>query len=120
MRPIDADALKLEIVEEGQRSKRYKIGEFWELNGEEIRQVIDAQPTMPTIERNGEGWIACSERLPEARQSVILSTKEWTGEGCYWETTEHHVIWKGYRWNATYWDDEVVAWMSLPQPYKGG
>lgn len=65
-------------------------------------------------------WIPVSDRLPKARESVILSTKEWTGEGCYWETTKHHVIWKGYRWNATYWDDEVVAWMPLPEPYKGG
>lgn len=63
-------------------------------------------------------WIPVSEGLPNARQSVILSTKEWMGEGCYWETTEHHVIWKGYRWNATYWDDEVIAWMPLPKPYK--
>lgn len=65
-----------------------------------------------------QGWIPCSERLPKARESVILSTKEWTGEGCYWETTKHHVIWKGYRWNATYWDDEVIAWMPLPKPYR--
>lgn len=63
-------------------------------------------------------WIPCSERLPIARRSVIISTKNWTGEGCYWETTEHHVIWKGYRWNATYWDDEVTAWMPLPEPYR--
>lgn len=67
-----------------------------------------------------KGWIPVSERLPKARESVILSTKEWTGEGCYWETTKDHVIWKGYRWNATYWDDEVIAWMPLPEPWKGG
>lgn len=73
----------------------------------------------PTEGKPKRQYIPVSERLPKARQSVILSTKEWTGEGCYWETTEHHVIWKGYRWNATYWDDEVLAWMPLPQPYKG-
>lgn len=73
----------------------------------------------PTIYSSpAQQWIPCSERLPKARESVILSTKEWTGEGCYWETTKHHVIWKGYRWNATYWDDEVIAWMPLPKPYK--
>lgn len=44
MRLIDADTLKYDIVEEGQRSKRYKIGEFWELNRDEIWKVIDAQP----------------------------------------------------------------------------
>lgn len=74
----------------------------------------------PAIEPKRGRWILCSERMPSVRQSVILSTKEWTGEGCYWETTEHHVIWKGYRWNATYWDDEVIAWMPLPKPWKEG
>lgn len=75
-----------------------------------LRSVPSAEPKT--------GWIPVSERLPKARESVILSTKEWTGEGCYWETTKHHVIWKGYRWNTTYWDDEVIAWMPLPEPYK--
>lgn len=68
-------------------------------------------------------WIPCSERLPDLKTSVLISTNtscgQWTGEGCYWETTEHHIIWKGYRWGATYWDDEVVAWMPLPSTYKG-
>lgn len=72
------------------------------------------------FEKKKMKWIPASEKLPSERQSVILSTKEWTGEGCYWETTKHHVIWKGYKWNATYWDDEVIAWMPLPMPYRGG
>ena len=78
----------------------------------EVRERIQSLST-------AQQWIPCSEGLPKARRSVILSTKDWSGEGCYWETTEHHVIWKGYRWNATYWDDEVIAWMPLPEPYKG-
>lgn len=84
---------------------------------------IDADPYFNAVETaieslNETRWIPVSERLPKARESVILSTKEWTGEGCYWETTKHHVIWKGYRWNATYWDDEVIAWKPLPKPYR--
>lgn len=46
MRLIDADTLKEEIVEAGQRSTRYRIGEFWELNRNEIWKVIDEQPTV--------------------------------------------------------------------------
>ena len=69
-------------------------------------------------------WIPCSERLPKERESVLIATSlqhdNWVGEGCYWETTKNHVIWKGYKWNATYWDNEVTAWMPLPKPYKGG
>ena len=84
-------------------------------DGEYERYNID----IDTIKAMPSDWIPVSERLPEARESVILSTKEWTGEGCYWETTKHHVIWKGYGWNATYWDDEVIAWMPLPPVYQG-
>lgn len=45
-RLIDADEMFIEFVTEGQRSKRYKIGEKWELNGEEIRGVISRLPTI--------------------------------------------------------------------------
>ena len=76
---------------------------------------IKALPSAEAV----KGWIPVSERLPKARESVILSTKECTGEGCCWETTKYHVIWKGYRWNETYWDDEVIAWMPLPPVYQG-
>ena len=54
MRLIDADALQLAIVEEGQANKRkkYIIGDIWELTGAEIREVINSQPTIqPDIVR---------------------------------------------------------------------
>lgn len=85
----------------------------WSISRETVESVING---LTSAEPQ---WIPCEERLPEARRSVIISTKEWTGEGCYWETTPNHIIWKGYRWNATYWDDEVTAWMPLPKPYEG-
>lgn len=34
----------LAIVEKGQSSRRYKLGEFWELNFEEIREALDDVP----------------------------------------------------------------------------
>ena len=33
------------MVEKGQRSRRYKLGESWELNGTEIREVLDTMPS---------------------------------------------------------------------------
>jgi hypothetical protein len=54
MRAIDADALQLAIVEEGQANKRkkYIIGDIWELTGAEISEVINSQPTIqPEIVR---------------------------------------------------------------------
>jgi len=86
---------------------------------EEIDEILES---VPTADRPQE-WIPCSERLPEARESVLLAVNhkygDWVGEGCYWETTDNHIIWKGYRWNATYWDDEIIAWMPLPKPWRG-
>ena len=64
MRAIDADALQLAIVEEGQANKRkkYIIGDFWELTGAEIREVINSQPTIqPEIVRCKD----CKHRDPE-------------------------------------------------------
>ena len=111
MRLVDADKLIRQLIEtEGDPGDVHKYC----YPCKEILELIGKQPTIEPRPR----WIPVSERLPTARQSVILSTKDWTGEGCYWETTEHHVIWKGYRWNATYWDDEVIAWCPLPEPYK--
>ena len=47
---IDAHELYSAIIDKGQRNERgkYRIGEYWELTGREIREVINAQP--PIIE----------------------------------------------------------------------
>ena len=42
---ISRQATYIALVEKGQASKRYKLGETWELNGEEIREVLDALPS---------------------------------------------------------------------------
>ena len=45
-RLIDADDTEGAMVEKGQASKRYRIGEFWELNGAEIREALATVPTI--------------------------------------------------------------------------
>ena len=59
MRLIDADALQLAIVEEGQANKRkkYNIGDFWELTGAEIREVINSQPTIQPEQPKRGRWL---------------------------------------------------------------
>lgn len=70
-----------------------------------------------------QGWISCSERLPDERQDVYV-TVLWDDYGDYitaygmrtrfgWHlhsNAEGELI-KGYT---------VIAWMPLPTPYKGG
>lgn len=82
MRAIDADALQLAIVEEGQANKRkkYIIGDIWELTGAEIREVINSQPTIqPEIIRckDCKYWNNGSCEYPE---HAVNSQDYWVGD----------------------------------------
>lgn len=67
-------------------------------------------------------WIPCSERLPEPN--------EIEENGClrYYLTQNEYgdmmvCSWNGFKWEQIYQlestDEEVVAWMPLPKPWKG-
>lgn len=119
-RLIDADALKYAIVEKGQRSKRYKLGEFWELNGDEIWQVIDAQPTIEPEPH----WIPVSERLPDAEKKIYwVCTDSGYQCQCRWTNVNHFWTNLTTDWHWHIMDvpkySKVIAWKSLPKPLKG-
>ena len=63
-----------------------------------------------------DGWIPCSERLPDSSYgSVLIYTKEGgVAEGQYYNTIK---AWKQFRWSVE--DAEVIAWRPFPEPYKG-
>ena len=89
MRAIDADALQLAIVEEGQANKRkkYIIGDIWELTGTEIREVINSQPTIqPEIVRckDCKHWIPYDWMFSEMWQSRNIADYPEDEMGCKW------------------------------------
>ena len=89
MRAIDADALQLAIVEEGQANKRkkYIIGDIWELTGAEIREVINSQPTIqPDIVRckDCKHWIPYDWMFSEIWQSKNIADYPLDEIGCNW------------------------------------
>ena len=54
------------------------------------------------------GWIEVAERSPEDGQTVLSSNEE------YVYLAEYDAD-----WDAPYGDmDDIVAWMSLPEPYR--
>ena len=76
----------------------------------ELEQLPSAQPE--------QLWIPCSERLPEMGSTVLMqNTGGWmfvatyavTPKRKYWAVLGHD-----------YALDEAIAWMPLPEPYKGG
>ena len=56
-------------------------------------------------------WIPCSERLPERLERVLVTRANGRVEETFkWNNEE-------YLWNGGY--DDVLAWMPLPEPWKG-
>ena len=53
---ISRQAAEMALIEKGQHSRRYKWGEIWELNGLEIREVLDNLPSVQPKEKTGK-WL---------------------------------------------------------------
>ena len=73
-------------------------------------------------------WIPCSERLPEPNRHDELNVDVYYlaqtefGDMIVASYNESH---EGTKWweliySYRIFDDEIVAWMPLPEPYKGG
>ena len=122
MRTIDADALQLAIVEEGQANKRkkYIIGDIWELTGAEIREVINSQPTIQPEPH----WIPVTENCDcdlMDNEEVLVFQKDGTINGQI-----RHAMFYDFNGKKKFvtWEEgitiyHVVAYMPLPEPYKG-
>lgn len=97
----------------------------WESFGEEdddyIREKIALDSYCEGVEdvlwilknmKQEKSWIPVTERLPEDKQRVLVTRKSGTIGYITWNT------W----WNEqkSYPIDKVIAWMPLPEPYKGG
>lgn len=86
---------------------------------ERIRQVWNAIDSVPAVEL--PTWIPCSERLPEENRDgwteLVLSIK--TGEVIlgFWHDIETGFC-RRFR-DGVCSAGGVIAWMSLPEPYKG-
>ena len=89
---------------------------------------------MPTVDNTDNGWILCSERLPEESGYYLVTYHNWSDGNflpkyndtyvrrLHYQISEHFVGWN-YPKNV---DDraendchkEVIAWQPLPEPFK--
>ena len=62
-------------------------------------------------------WIPCSERLPNHPNQVLITIKWDSPFDNDYEVTLGEYWGEEYGWGFE--NGEVLAWMSLPEPYKG-
>lgn len=105
------------------KSKEYKLpngstvtADFDELGIAKITiQAMDA--LFDIINSSGQQWIPCSERLPEKNRGILVTEKGGFIRHCeyvnYGDFQEFITIEEGMS------VDDVIAWMPLPEPYKG-
>ena len=51
---VSKEAVILALIEKGQSSRRYRLGEFWELNYDEIREAIATVPSAQPERKKGK------------------------------------------------------------------
>ena len=68
-------------------------------------------------EQYNNGWISCSEQLPEPIRPVLVTLRNWMNDKCFVRVGRFHTDhWKtdeGIVENSV-----VIAWKPLPQPYQ--
>ena len=75
---ISRQAVIEALLEKGQASKRYRIGDFWELNFEEIREAISTVPSAQTEKRTDKrtGTHACENTCEIERKSNDMISRQ--------------------------------------------
>lgn len=86
----------------------------WSDNFISIKDALDILIKLPSVPQEPKtGWIPVSERLPENRNQEVLISLEWGIDIGRYSDGE----WRS-EWINHYDDGDVLAWMSLPEPYK--
>lgn len=62
---------------------------------------------------SAQQWIPCSERLPDKDGIYLVTHRKFGKLEVTWN------IFYGGEHASWLWNDEIIAWMPLPEPYKG-
>ena len=111
---IDADVLGLTDFEIAMCNGSFEDG---------LKMILSKIQNAPTIEPE-QRWIPCSERVPEqVNKSYWVCTDTGYQCQCRW-TNNLYGFGESDEWEWKIFDipqyTKVIAWMPLPEPYKGG
>lgn len=75
-----------------------------------VVELIKSQPP-------ADQWIPVSERLPDKEWGYIVTCNNYESDFCIYVPGKGFGMYSDGKWHSA--DDEVTAWMPLPEPYKG-
>ena len=86
-----------------------------------IAQITKNIANIPSADKQGE-WIPCSERLPEYRKLVLVTTRDLRVKPAYLDSIQDDGT--DDLWSIPLDDADcalwnIVAWMPLPEPWEG-
>ena len=92
-------------------------------NNQALCHVIDHIEDLPSAE--WQEWIPCSEREPNEFENVLVLLSDGTMDVL--QLTDYLDIWGNVKWchavnhgmGYAVSNNDVVAWMPLPEPWKG-
>lgn len=93
--------------------RNYMFGKLGVVSAEATNRTIDSVLSIVSeVEAEyGNGWIPCSERLPENHNDIIICTANGYVNSGYYGTN-------GFGDMNSYPYEDVIAWMPLPSPFK--
>ena len=108
------------IIEKLEEIRIKKTCNTEKCNTKELCRICVVDDAIEIVKQEAEkcrnGWIPCSERLPEGRQDVLV---------CFDNIDGYIIAW--YAPNGRTWRDSLtenickadpIAWMNLPAPYQ--
>ena len=112
-----SDCTKYGNKDAEQQNKSYSTMMMYEVADlvDDLIEIVKQEP-----EKYNNGWIPCSEKLPELRKDVLVTVKYtgFMGMHGYWIKTGHMEA------ENDWWGDcaggEVIAWQPLPKPFQKG
>lgn len=96
-------------------AKRMLAHVFGEVPSEFIDDYLKQMEWLINDQQKISEWIPCSERMPEIEEYILMSLKNLDVAIGFRSNTEDYWYYGGQYLSY----DSVVAWMPLPEPYKG-
>ncbi|MDU5780730.1 MAG: DUF551 domain-containing protein [Pantoea sp.] len=104
MKKLTAERCKKQIEEWQRMMSVSDVAVMVELN---LQAYLIALPVLEQQEKGDDGWIECSERMPEVNKSVLV-----------WDGHTVNTAWLVFHggWDSSAHISQVTHWQPLPEP----